>query len=82
MVARSEVHNGRDSCGEVGPAPGVEAAPARYKPHVRPHFIVNISDNNHREKRYILYLVVYVPKRLEYAGMYNMLKYRLLLRSN
>lgn len=79
MVARSKVHDGRDSCGEVGPAPGAEAMPAVYKPHVRPHFIVTIASNHHCERNLMMYLVADMPKRFVHAGTHNPLKCRLRL---
>ena len=74
MVARSKVHDGRDSCGEVGPAPGAEAAPAGYKPHVRPHFIVNISKDYHCESKVMIYLIADMPHQFGLAEIHYMLK--------
>lgn len=63
IVARSKVHDGRDSCGEVGPAPGAEAMPTGYKPRVRPHFIVTIASNHHCERNLMIYLVADMSKK-------------------
>lgn len=55
MVARSKVHDERDSCGEVGLAPGAGAAmPAGQKPHDRLHFIMDISNNSQCESKFMI----------------------------
>lgn len=74
MVARSKVHDERDSCGEVGPAPGAEAAPAGYKPHVRPHFIVDIYKNYSCESKDMIYPIADMPNQFGLAEIRYMLK--------